>query len=265
MENKIKENNTKLNKEMDKIYKSLENEKNSKNDEKINFLSKISFEKKNGKTKTGSKKLDVVTKEFIPGILTEIYGSSNTGKTQIAFQIAVNTAKIGKNIIFIDTTGNFRPERIADMAIAQNLEQDSIMEKIFVIKCLSIEHQINIINIINNFLKTKKIDLIVIDEISRNFLQGDERSGIILKSLLNLHLHKLSHMAYDLDIPILVINTTRTKINKEHKIETTTLNSIINRIIHFKIHLKNINDERYAENEYGNKCIFKITKEGIKD
>ena len=93
MENKIKENNTKLNKEMDKIYKSLENEKNSKNDEKINFLSKISFEKKNGKTKTGSKKLDVVTKEFIPGILTEIYGSSNTGKTQIAFQIAVNTAK----------------------------------------------------------------------------------------------------------------------------------------------------------------------------
>ena len=28
---------------------------------------------------------------------------------------------------------------------------------------------------------------------------------------------------------------------------------------------ENINDERYAENEYGNKCIFKITKEGIED
>ena len=151
------------------------------------------------------------------------------------------------------------------MSIAQKLEQDSIMEKIFVIKCLSVEHQMNIINTINNFSKTKKIDLIIIDEISRNFLQGDERNEIILKSLFNLHLHKLSHMAHDLDIPILVINTIRTKIKNKYNIETTTLNSIIDRIIHFKIHLKNINDKRYAENEYTKECTFRITKEGIKD
>ena len=56
---------------------------------------------------TELKKLDKVLGGGIKnGIITDIFGFRGTGKTQMALQISLNLLKNGKNVLFVDTTGN---------------------------------------------------------------------------------------------------------------------------------------------------------------
>ncbi|PIN84487.1 MAG: recombinase RecA, partial [Nitrosopumilales archaeon CG11_big_fil_rev_8_21_14_0_20_33_24] len=81
---------------------------------------------------TGLQKLDDFLSGGIPdGVITDIYGASGTGKTQLLFQICINAIKNGGNVLYQDTTGSFRPERILEIQKQQNLTFD-ILEKITV-------------------------------------------------------------------------------------------------------------------------------------
>ncbi|EPA06291.1 ATPase domain-containing protein, partial [Candidatus Nitrosarchaeum limnium] len=54
---------------------------------------------------TGLQKLDDFLSDGIPnGVITDIYGASGTGKTQLLFQICVNTIKNGGTVLYQDTT-----------------------------------------------------------------------------------------------------------------------------------------------------------------
>ena len=66
--------------------------------------------------KTGLKELDQFLGGGIKdGLITSISGQSATGKTQLALQICLNALGNGKEILFHDTTGEFRPERLVEM------------------------------------------------------------------------------------------------------------------------------------------------------
>jgi len=79
---------------------------------------------------TGLQKLDEILSGGIPSsVITDIYGASGTGKTQLLLQICINAAKKGENVLFLDTTGGFRPERILEMQKRQNIEEE-ILDKI---------------------------------------------------------------------------------------------------------------------------------------
>ncbi|HSA97542.1 MAG TPA: ATPase domain-containing protein, partial [Candidatus Nitrosotenuis sp.] len=57
---------------------------------------------------TGLKRLDDLLGGGIKnGIITDIFGASGTGKTQLVLQIAVNCLSQGGTILYQDTTGNF--------------------------------------------------------------------------------------------------------------------------------------------------------------
>ncbi len=65
---------------------------------------------------TGLEKLDELLGGGIKnGIITDIFGASSTGKTQLVLQIAANSLSQGGTILYQDTTGSFRPERLLDM------------------------------------------------------------------------------------------------------------------------------------------------------
>ena len=65
---------------------------------------------------TGLKKLDQFLGGGIKdGLVTSISGQSATGKTQLALQICLGALHNGKEILFQDTTGEFRPERLIEM------------------------------------------------------------------------------------------------------------------------------------------------------
>ena len=53
------------------------------------------------------------------GMVTDIFGQSGTGKSQLCFMLCASYAKYSKQedtILFIDTAGTFRPERISEIA-----------------------------------------------------------------------------------------------------------------------------------------------------
>lgn len=52
------------------------------------------------------------------GILADVYGPPASGKTQLAYQACVGAAAAGRNVLFVDARGEFRPERVLEMARA---------------------------------------------------------------------------------------------------------------------------------------------------
>lgn len=156
---------------------------------------------------TGLKKLDEILKGGIPSCaITDIYGANGTGKTQLLLQICINSIKNKGNILFLDTTGGFRPERILEIQKHQNLDLN-ILDKITISRIRNTSEQINSIK--NTDLE--KFSLIVIDNITDLFSYEykTEESIFEKNSLFMRHLHDLSLIANTNKIPIIITNMIR--------------------------------------------------------
>ena len=93
--------------------------------------------------KTGLRELDRFLGGGVKeGLVTSISGQSATGKTQLTFQICLNALhNDGKDILFQDTTGAFRPERLVQMMQLQKINP-SLLDKIKVNRITNTEQQI---------------------------------------------------------------------------------------------------------------------------
>lgn len=148
---------------------------------------------------TGSRAIDAVLGGGVhSGMITNIYGESGSGKSQLCFTVCANCAKDSSNILFIDTTGNFRPERIMEISGSK-----MTLEKIIYIRAFTTTEQSN---------ATKKIievrpKLVVIDSLTSLFStehSGPERHRAIMK-----YMHQLATLAINLQSAIVVTNMVR--------------------------------------------------------
>jgi len=117
------------------------------------FQSGLDLEKEQnnmGTISTGSENLDGLLGGGI-GVeyLTEAYGLSSSGKTQLATQLAVNAqlsedeggAENGNQVIFIDVEETFRADRIRDMAEANGQDPDEVLQNIHVTRPTDLSDQ----------------------------------------------------------------------------------------------------------------------------
>ncbi|NJD53222.1 MAG: DNA repair and recombination protein RadB [Candidatus Methanoperedens sp.] len=95
---------------------------------------------------------------FETGIVTQIYGGSGTGKTNICIQLAVECVRSGKKVIFIDTEG-FSAERFKQIA---GEDAKKIAGEIIIYEPVSFEQQYSAITDIEK-LMNEKIGLIILD------------------------------------------------------------------------------------------------------
>ncbi|MDG6999490.1 MAG: DNA repair and recombination protein RadA, partial [Nitrososphaerota archaeon] len=78
--------------------------------------------------------------------VTEFYGEFGSGKTQICHTVCVSSqlpmeqSGLGGAALYIDTESTFRPERIAQIAKARELDVDSILANIHVAKIYNASH-----------------------------------------------------------------------------------------------------------------------------
>jgi len=86
---------------------------------------------------TGSHALDELLRGGIEsGSITEIFGEFRTGKTQLCHTLCVTAqlplANGGGNgkVLYIDTDGSFRPERIIEIAHRFNVDPDAVLDNI---------------------------------------------------------------------------------------------------------------------------------------
>ncbi len=190
---------------------------------------------------TGLQKLDEFLSGGIPSsVITDIYGSNGTGKTQLLFQISINVIKNGGTILYLDTTGGFRPERILEMQKYQNLGVD-ILDKITVSRVTNTSEQINLIK----NLKHVKFSLIVIDNITDLFSYEykTEKSMFKKNSLFMKHMHDLSLIAINEKIPIVITNMIRNIDGKE----VENMRKAIDLFTHIKIKLSKNSSKYHGE------------------
>ena len=162
---------------------------------------------------TGLQKLDNFLSGGIPnGVIVDIFGGNGTGKTQLLLQLSINSIKNGGRVLYLDTTGGFRPERILEIQKQSN-KQVNFLEQITVSRITNTSEQIKSIK---NF-ESNNFSLIVIDNVTDLFSYEYKRDESIFEknSLFIKYMRELSKFAITKKIPIIVTNMIRTIDDKE--------------------------------------------------
>ena len=209
---------------------------------------------------TGLKELDKFLDGGIKdGLITSISGQSATGKTQLVFQICLNALHSGKEVLFQDTTGEFRPERLVEMMHLQKISS-SLLDKIKVNRVTNTAQQIQ------GLSKTslERYSLIIVDSVTDLFSFEYSKKEQSLEKHISFmkYMHDLSSIAIGVKIPIIVTNIVRS-INEHEK---ENLEESISMYIHTKIKLSK-NGNAYLCNiisPFSNKKFqYTITPKGI--
>jgi len=180
---------------------------------------------------TGLQKLDEFLLGGIPaGVIVDIFGGNGTGKTQLLLQLSVNTIKNGGNVLYFDTTGGFRPERILEIQKQSKIEFD-ILEKIIVSRITNTSEQIKSIK----NLEKNDFSLIIVDNVTDLFSYEYKKDESIFEKnvLFTRYMHELSNFAITNKIPIIITNMIRSIDGKE----VENMKSAIDPFTHIKIHL----------------------------
>ena len=212
---------------------------------------------------TGIKKIDQFLEGGIKnGIITHIFGAAGTGKTQLAMQILINSLLHDGIVLFLDTTGKFRPERMLDLIKSRNLDPN-LLDRVKVARITNTSEQINYLSKI----KENNFSIVVIDNItdlfSYEFSKDDQN---LEKNIIFMrYMHDLSLISIQKKLPIIVTNMIR----KFDDLERENLDKSISMFTHVKIQLFKKGTKYFGEiipsliqkKEFE----YQITKEGLID
>jgi len=152
----------------------------------------------------------------------------------LLLQFLTNSIKNDGNVLFFDTTGGFRPERILEIQ-KQSKTQFDFLQKITVSRLTNTSEQIKSIEKLDN----ENFSLIIIDNITDLFSYEYKKDDSTFEknSLFMKYMHELSKFSIRKKTPIIFSNMIR---NIEGK-EIENMKSAIDPFTHIKIHLsKNV-------------------------
>ena len=154
---------------------------------------------------TELKKLDDILIDGISdGTITDIFGFRGTGKTQMALQISLNLLKDEKTVLFVDTTGEFRPERLLEILKNRNLD-NSLLNRLKIARVTNTQEQIDLIQKIKN---TNDVAMLIIDNVADLFsfeYSKKEQFNLQYQKFMN-YMHDLAQLAINKKIPIVITN-----------------------------------------------------------
>ena len=191
---------------------------------------------------TGIQKLDDLLGGGIQyGIITDIFGASATGKTQLALQICVNALRNDAEVLYQDTTGGFRPERMLTLIKTKNMDP-KLLDQVRVGRITNISEQISYLEKISEI---KNLGLVVIDNVTDLFsFEYSKEYNLLEKHVVFMkYMHSLAFIALKKKIPIVVTNIVR----KSNDLERENLDRSISMYTHQKIHLTKINHKYLAQ------------------
>ena len=212
---------------------------------------------------TGIKNIDQFLNGGIKnGIITDIFGATGTGKTQLAMQISINSMLQGGNVLFLDTTGKFRPERMLDLIKSRNLEPN-LLDRVKVARITNTSEQIKYLSKINE----KDFSLVIIDNITDLFSYefSKEEQNLEKNIIFMQYMHDLSLIAIQNKLPIIVTNMIR----KFDDYESENLDKSISMYTHVKIQLLKKGTKYFGKIfpslNQKKEFEYQITKEGLID
>lgn len=210
---------------------------------------------------TGIKKLDNYLGGGIKGgMITDIFGATGTGKTQLTMQISINSLLDGNQVLFQDTTGQFRPERMLELIKIRNLETN-LLDRVKVGRITNSSEQIQFLSKI----REQDFSLVVIDNVTDlfSFEYGKEEQNLEKNVTFMQYMHELSLISIQKKLPIVVTNIIR----KIDDLEIENLDKSISMFTHMKIKLlkigKKYSCEIFPSFLEKKEFPYQITKEGL--
>jgi len=170
-----------------------------------------------GKISTGSNELNKLLGGGIETqAITEAFGEFGSGKSQIGFEIAVNAqlpldqGGLGGDVVFIDTEGTFRPERIKQIAEAKGLHAEDFLKKIRVARAYSSDHQMLLAEKVEELIQKQGVNvkLVIVDSLTALFRSEFIGRGTLAdrQQKINKHLHTLQRLADKYNLAIYITN-----------------------------------------------------------
>ena len=157
---------------------------------------------------TGCSSLDKLLKGGLPiNGVSLVYGEAETGKTSLAIQCAVSSARKGYKTIFIDSDGMFSPRRLSQIAY-YDFEETSPL--IILVRPTTFQEQASTIDHLDEYI-TKRVGLVVVDTITSLYRVelGTPEEAFTLNRELNRQVAYLAQIAKTRKVAILITSQVR--------------------------------------------------------
>jgi DNA repair protein RadB len=168
------------------------------------------------KIPTGSKIMDrMLNGGYDCDIITTIYGPAGSGKTNLALLCAINIARNGQKVVYIDTEGSFSLDRLKQIA----LDYKKILGKMIFLRPTSFEEQKKDFKKLKDIVNDK-IGLIIVDTIAMLYRieLGTTEDVYDVNRELGRQLSYLGEIARKKQIPVLVTNQVYSNFEKKDQI-----------------------------------------------
>ena len=143
-----------------------------------------------------------------------VYGEAETGKSSLAVQCAVNTARMDCKTLFIDSDGTFSPRRLSQIAY---YDSEKVSPLITLVKPTTFEEQAMAIDNLDEYI-TEKVGLVVVDTITSLYRAelGDSKKTFALNRELNRQVACLAQIAKTHKVAALIISQVRSVFAETH-------------------------------------------------
>jgi len=201
----------------------------------------------------------------------------NSGKTQVAHLMVVRALKENKDnkAIFIDTENTFRDDRIKDFAKANELDEEDVLNRIYVSRAYNSDHQMLLIDEVEKILQSDNTyRILVVDSLTSHFRSEFIGRGTLAtrQQKLNKHMHQLLKIADLYNIVVLCSNQVMSSPTAYYGDPTTPVGGhIVGHNSTFRIYMRPGKEGSiYAKlidspNLPQKDCNFWITKDGFSE
>jgi RecA/RadA recombinase len=212
------------------------------------------FRQNLGKITTGSASFDFLLGGGLPvSCIVDVYGAAATGKTQFCFQNSITTCQSFREekldtirVVFVDCTGSFRPERIAEISESRSLDSKLSLEKIFAVSVRSVSAQLDVCRRFNEDPTFSNCKLLIVDDVTYNFVSDFSKESQLptRQRTLSLYSRKLSLLANKRALTVLLSNSIRSRGDLG---EGETTGEILSSFSLYRLHFTRNNSKRFAE------------------
>lgn len=243
------------------------------------------------RVKTGCNSIDKLLNGGIESeCITEFFGENGVGKTQMAHVLSIQVQRLIKDgglaeegkekptVLFLDTEGTCRPERLAEIALCKKYATDeevalNFLDQVIVRKCYSADDLHQKIQESMSQIKELNIKLIILDSATALFRSEyvGRGEGYAKFGLINEMLHDLKAIAENFRIPIVFINQIyHTPDQSFGEPDKPFGGNVLGHAIPYRIHLKKSGKKRVARiykspYQANDDALYIVTPRGIDD